>query len=113
MVAVGEQLAAGEATGEFVLGAGAACGLAWIAIQWRNEDLISPRGLAAAASMAILTALASAIGLGVLVRIYKSRKTINQMLIGAVLATGGWLVAWIHLLIFDPLYLAKGRWRKP
>ncbi len=96
-----------------VLGAAAACGLAWIAIQWRSEDLISPRGLAAAASMATLTALASAIGLGVLVRLYKSRKTINQMLIGAALATGGWLVAWIHLLVFDPLYLAKGRRRKP
>ena len=94
------------------LGIVALGGLGWLVYLGRDAALISPLGLAAAVSGAVLTVVAGALGLGAIVSLISYRKTISQILWGAALAVFGWAAAAIHLWPFDRLYLQQGKVRK-
>lgn len=93
----------------WVLGAAAAVGLLWILVNWRAEPFLTPKGLAAAAALAVLGAAAAALGLQALVRLIRYRKTVHQILWGAGLSLAGTLVSWVHLTFFDPWFLKRGK----
>ena len=77
----------------------AVCGILWAAWSWR----------AAPGASAIIAAAVGAIVLTGLLRLLRYRKTIHQMVLGAGLTALGGAAAWIHLLVFDPWFLARGR----
>jgi hypothetical protein len=54
-------------------------------------------------------ALLAFIGLGLLARMLNYRKTLQQMLIGLGMATVGFLLARLHLHVFDKIFLWQGR----
>jgi hypothetical protein len=54
-------------------------------------------------------ALLSILGLGIVAKFVNYRKTLQQMLIGIGMATFGFLLARLHLHIFDRLFLWQGR----
>jgi hypothetical protein len=58
-------------------------------------------------------ALVSMFGLGVLAKALDYRKTLQQMLIGIGMATLGFLLARVHLHVFDRLFLRQGRVASP
>jgi hypothetical protein len=54
-------------------------------------------------------ALLSFVGLGALAKVLNYRKTLQQMLIGIGMATVGFLLARLHLHVFDKIFLWQGR----
>lgn len=90
-------------------GLGIAGGALWAAWTWRAAPIGSLRGVAAAIASAAFMVGASAAGLQLVVRMVKYRKTLYQILVGAALATLGWVAMNIHLLAFDRWYLRRGR----
>jgi len=44
-----------------------------------------------------------------LVRVVRFRETLQQILIGLGMCCGGFLIARLHLWVFDPLYLKLGK----
>jgi predicted acylesterase/phospholipase RssA len=75
-------------------GAAALALLAW-------AGLLLPAVLAAAALLAA----------GALLRLIRQRKTLWQIGVAALVGTAGFLLALVHLLLFDPLYRGLGRVR--
>ena len=54
-------------------------------------------------------ALLSVLGLGTVAKVVNYRKTLQQMLIGIGMATIGFLLARLHLHVFDRIFLWQGR----
>jgi hypothetical protein len=90
-----------------VLGLAGLGGLVWLLTldELGDRSLLNVRGLV----IAVLAALAGTIGLGALVKAIQYRKTVNQILGMAAFGLVGAIAAWIHLHIFDPLFL---RWNE-
>lgn len=82
--------------------------LGWIAWLWSGEHFVSFEGFVAAASLTVLSILAGAIGLIVIVQLIRYRKTVHQILLAAALCIFGAAAAWIHLKIFDRWFLIRG-----
>ena len=84
-------------------------GVLWALWMWHAEPLLSLRGLAAALGLLGLGVVLGKFGLAWLLKVLDIRKTAHQVLVGIALSAAGWLGTWIHLLVFDRMYLAKGR----
>jgi len=72
---------------------------------WRSHSIISVGGLGVLVLIAVATAL---LGSRV-VKIVRYKDTAERIGISIGMGVLGWLLASIHLLIFDRLYLARGR----
>jgi predicted acylesterase/phospholipase RssA len=44
-------------------------------------------------------------------KVFRYQKRFGELLLGLMLATVGWAAAWLHLLIFDRMFLSIGRWK--
>jgi predicted acylesterase/phospholipase RssA len=77
----------------------------WACWNWRSYPLVTPGGIGITALVAVLTAVVGSR----LVRIIRYKDTLTQIAIGVGMGILGWIVAAIHLLIFDRLYLRRGR----
>ena len=76
---------------------------------WGGQPSTSLKAMAAAPGIAVVAIAFYKFGLGPLLRLIGYRKTAHQLLIGAGLSTVGWIVAWLHILIFDRAYLRHGK----
>jgi hypothetical protein len=56
----------------------------------------------------VLTTALSLLGLGFVAKLVNYRKTATEILIGIGMATVGFLVARLHLHVFDKLFLWQG-----
>jgi hypothetical protein len=70
--------------------------------------LSSLRGFAAALGLLGITIVLGRFGLAWVLKVFNARKTAHQVLIGVALSVAGWFGTWIHILIFDRMYLWKG-----
>ncbi len=77
----------------------------WACIIWANYPLLTPKRIGVAAAGAALTALVG----NRLMRVIRYKDTIRQIAVGLGMGVLGWAAAAIHLAIFDPLYLRRGR----
>lgn len=84
-------------------------GLGWVVWSWRDESFLTAKGVAAAAAAIGLGLLAGTLGLKALVRAVGYRKTGFQILVAAGLAVFGMAAAWLHLALFDRLFLRRGQ----
>jgi len=57
----------------------------------------------------LAVALIAFVGLGTLAKVLNYRKTLQQMLVGLGMATVGFLLARLHLHVFDKIFLWQGR----
>jgi predicted acylesterase/phospholipase RssA len=89
--------------------AGVAALLIYALAAWRDEPLLSVKGIVAAAALAALVLAAGWLGLGGLVKLIRYRKTLHQILLGAGLSAVGWLVMGLHLKLLNPLFLRYGK----
>ena len=95
-----------------VIGAIAGVGLGvaaiWAAFRWSGHPLVTVGSVGWFFATLILSAV-----MGPLVmRVVDLRATVRRVLIGLALTVVGFFAAWIHLLIFDPLFLSRGKVRK-
>ncbi|MBI1357119.1 MAG: patatin family protein [Acidobacteria bacterium] len=81
----------------------------WAAYTWRSEPLLTPKGLAGAAALALVSLALTRLGLTWIVQAVQYRKTVYQMATGAALCLVGWAAAGVHLLLFDRWFLARGK----
>jgi hypothetical protein len=82
--------------------------LLYALVAWRGEPLLTPKGILAAIALAALVFAAGRLGLGIIVKVIRYRKTLHQILLGAGLAVAGWLVLGLHLKFLNPLFLRYG-----
>lgn len=88
-----------------VLALAALGGLVWAFVQWRNISLLTVEQLALSVIVAVLSAV---LGKWVM-RIVRFRETIGKVLIGIGMSAFGFLLARLHLHVFDRVYLHFGR----
>ena len=81
-------------------------------VMWSGEPLSSLKGFAAALGLLGLTIVLGRFGLAWILKVFNARKTAHQALVGVALSVAGWFGTWIHLLIFDRIYLRKGEIEK-
>lgn len=81
--------------------------LAWLAIGHWSAPLATIS--VSEVVLAALAAVLSLLGLGVLARLVDYRKTASDVLIGLGMATLGFLLARLHLHVFDKMFLRQGR----
>jgi hypothetical protein len=84
---------------------GVIVGVAWASWHWWDYPLLTPGRLGTTAAVAALAAVAGKR----LARIIRYKDTPRQIAIGIGMGILGWIVAAIHLLIFDRMYLRRGR----
>ena len=86
-------------------------GLALLAalVMWQDEPLLSVRGLIAALGSIALAFALGKFGLAWILKVLHIRKTAYQALFGIGLSIAGWILTWVHVGIFDRMYLKKGR----
>jgi predicted acylesterase/phospholipase RssA len=77
----------------------------WACIHWWDYPLITPGRIGITALIAAVTAVVGR----PLMRVIRYRDTLKQITFGVGLGILGWIVAGLHLLIFDRLYLHRGR----
>lgn len=87
----------------------AALALLGALIMWHDEPLFSVRGFTAALGMLGLTVVLGKVGLAWILKVLNIRKTAHQVLVGVGLSVAGWFGTWLHILVFDRMYLRKGR----
>jgi predicted acylesterase/phospholipase RssA len=75
---------------------------------WHNEPLFSPKGIASALGVLGLALVLGKFGLAWVLKLFNIRKTAHQVLVGVGLSVAGWFGTWLHILIFDRMYLHKG-----
>jgi predicted acylesterase/phospholipase RssA len=90
-----------------VLIAAMIAGIAGYAFVHRDASMVNITW--GAAGITVLGIIATMLGFGVL-KYLDVRSTLKDALVGLSVATLGFVAAWIHLLIFDPLFLRLGRW---
>jgi len=86
------------------LGAVAIVGATWACYSWRNYPLLTPGRIGVAALIALGTALLGSRVMSVI----RYKDTAERIAIGIGLGLLGWLMALVHLLVFDRLYLRRG-----
>ena len=94
-----------------IAGIGVLVGLFWVVFRWHGEPLFTPAGLAAAVALAVLGFVAARLGLQGIVKLIDYRKTLYQIVLGAVLCVFGWIAAGIHVRFFNQWFLKKGALR--
>jgi hypothetical protein len=77
----------------------------WACIHWAEYPLLTPKRIGIAVLGLALTGLLG----GRLVRVIQYKETARQIVIGIGMGVLGWVAAATHLLVFDPLYLRRGR----
>ena len=77
----------------------------WACYRWRNFPLVTPEGIGIAASVAAGTALLGSR----LMKLIRYKDTAERIGISVGRGMVGWLPALIHILVFDRLYLRRGR----
>jgi len=75
---------------------------------WGGQPLNSLQGFVAALGLLGLTIALGKFGLGWVLKAFNFRKTAHQFLVGVALSAAGWFATWVHILIFDRIYLYKG-----
>ncbi|RPI47274.1 MAG: patatin family protein [Betaproteobacteria bacterium] len=86
--------------------------LAFAAYNWWNGTLFTYTLTVKEAVIAAGLALLSALGLGIVGKVVRYRKTATEILVGIGMATLGFMVARLHLHVFDKLFLWQGRLRR-
>jgi predicted acylesterase/phospholipase RssA len=82
------------------------CLLGYAAYQWWSNKIVE---LTVGGAIVSLTMIAlSLVGLGLLTKLVNYKKTAAEILIGVGMATFGFLVARVHLHVFDKLFLRQG-----
>jgi len=106
---------------QILAGAAAAAAVVWLVL---NHEAVG-RFLTTAARASVpaptygkVAELVGVIALAVGIRyaadkILHLQKRIGELLLGLTLATVGFVAAWLHLTIFDQIYLWYGRWDEP
>ena len=84
-------------------------GLLWVIFRWGDSPLLSPGGITSALALAVVSFGLARVGLQWIVQVINYRKSVYQIATGAALSLVGWAVAGVHLRVFDPLFLRKGR----
>jgi predicted acylesterase/phospholipase RssA len=90
----------------WVLLAAVVSGLGALVVKYRNVRLPSIGSVA----VAVAAVVAATLILAALDHKQVYHKRITEVALGLLLATLGCVAAWIHLAIFDPLFLRHGRW---
>jgi predicted acylesterase/phospholipase RssA len=98
-------------TASFVLGAGLLVLLGFVAVLWRGEPIATVRGAVAAVATAAIAAGLTALGVGLLVRMVRFRSSVLQISCGVVLAFAASVASWIHIALFDRIFLGHGKLR--
>ncbi len=91
----------------WILGAIALVALLWACWKWSSVALITLGTIGTTIAVLILGAIFGK----TVMRIVRFRETLTQIALGIGMALAGWLLARIHLHIFDQLFLRKGRLR--
>lgn len=93
-----------------VLAVAALVGLVWVVLEGIREPAfaITPAGVA----LTVLTTVAATLFGKTVVRLVRYRTTLMQVGVGLGMLTLGWLVARLHLHVFDRLYLRWGALRR-
>ena len=91
---------------------GIGLGLVAAIVLWHDQPLFSPRGIASAIGVLGLTYVLGKFGLAWILKLFNIRKTAHQVLVGVGLSVAGWFGTWLHILIFDRMYLDKGEVNK-
>jgi predicted acylesterase/phospholipase RssA len=89
----------------WILGAVALAALLWICWNWSSVALITLGTIGSSLAVLILGGIFSK----TVMRVVRYRETLMQIIIGVAMALAGWILARIHLHIFDKLFLEKGR----
>jgi predicted acylesterase/phospholipase RssA len=76
---------------------------------WHDEPLFSVRGMISAIAVLGLTIVLGKVGLTWVLKVFNARKTAHQVLVGLGLSIAGWFGTWLHILVFDRMYLRKGK----
>ena len=89
------------------LGIAALVGLVWVLFgsQWSDYPLLTPRGI----GMLTIGAAVTAVVGKRLMRIVQFRETLSKIAIGVGMSFFGFLIARLHLHVFDRMYLRLGR----
>ncbi|MDH3448209.1 MAG: patatin-like phospholipase family protein [Gammaproteobacteria bacterium] len=106
------ELSAGLRLFKFIIGALIGFALLFALVFWRDQPLNSLSGIIAALALLALGILLGKFGLAWILKALNLRKTAHQILVGIGLSIVGWAGTWIHLSIFDRLYLNKGKFTK-
>ncbi len=91
-----------------ILALAALAGLVWAFFRWRDVSLLTVEQIGAAAVGAVATAI---FGKWVM-RIARFRETINKILTGIGMSLLGFVLARLHLHVFDRIYLRLGRLKR-
>ena len=92
-------------------------GIVYVHLQWGPRTLadvaaVLPESLQVRVGDVIFVVVAlvvSVLGLGVVARALQLRGAVSRAALGIGVAVVGWIVALVHLAVFDPLYLSYGR----
>ena len=77
----------------------------WACFHYSSTPLIT----AGAIGIAIVTMAATAVLGKHAMTFFRARTTYHRVVIGLAVAVLAWLLTWIHLLVFDPMYLRYGK----
>jgi hypothetical protein len=83
------------------------CFLGYAAYAWWDGRIVSLT--VGDACVLLLAAALSLLGFGFVAKLVNYRKTANEILIGIGMATFGFLIARLHLHVFDKWFLRQGR----
>lgn len=104
---------------QLVAGAGGVALIAWVVVN-RHAIAASLKTATAIPRVTWQNALIGAAALAAIVivryffdKVLQYQKRIGQFLLGIGLATVGFVAAWLHLTIFDQIFLWHGRWDAP
>jgi predicted acylesterase/phospholipase RssA len=89
-------------------GIAALAGVVW----WAANHWTKPLLNVAVIATPVLAALAGLVVSKTVVRVVRYRETLERIALGAGLALCGWLIAGVHLILFDKWFLARGRLRR-
>jgi hypothetical protein len=89
----------------WILGFIALAALFWACWKWSSVALITLGSIGITMAVLILGAIFGK----TVMQIVRYRETLTQIALGVVMALAGWILARIHLHIFDRLFLLKGR----
>ncbi len=78
---------------------------AWACVRWKDVPLITPGRIGIMALGAIATALLGK----TLVKVIRFKDSVKQIGVGIGMGFFGWVAAGIHLVVFDPMYLSRGK----
>lgn len=95
------------------LGALAVVGFFWATWHWRTEAVLTFGWVGGTVAVVLVAFLLKKIfgdRLGTtIMQVAHYKETLNKIAIGLVMGTVGWIVAWIHIGIFDKMFLKWGK----